>query len=113
MAEDLQIDIIDFKGRRITCTKSQWQHHIVECPHHEYMEDEEDSVITALIDPQFGLRFIDEEFKNRRSYYKLSESKDYYTKVTVEFDNEDGEGDGRIITAYMPDSIKPNEKPEF
>lgn len=113
MVEELQIDTTDYRGRRIICAKNYWEAHIVECPHHAYMEDEVDSVIDALKNPYLRMRFIDDEYINRRCYYKLSYSRDYYTKVIVEFLNDQGEGEGRIITAYMPDSMKPTEKPEL
>lgn len=113
MADDLQIDTTDFKGRRIICTKHQWRHHIVGSPHHEYMEGEEEAVILALKKPSFGMRFLDTDDPQTRCYYRMSATKDYYTKVIVKFENEDGDGDGFIVTAYMPDDVKPKEKPEL
>jgi hypothetical protein len=77
------------------------------------MEDEKEAVIQALKNPSFGMRFIDTDDSQARCYYRISETKDYYTKVIVKFTNENGEGVGHIVTAYMPDNVKPNETPEL
>jgi hypothetical protein len=77
------------------------------------MEDQEDCVIETLQHPDHGIRHYDTKDNKRRVYYKLSRSKDYFIKVIVAFDDADCNGTGRIVTAYMPDNIKPGEKPEL
>lgn len=111
-ADEIHFEVIDCKGCKIVCTKEQWFDHIAARPH-EYMEDEEERVKEAIRSPDFGLRHKDKEYSKRRCYYRKSETEDYYVKVVVEFENENCDGDGRVITAYMPDDITPGEKPEL
>jgi len=113
MDENIHLETTDFLGRRIVCTELQWKDHIVGCKHHDYMEGEEKTVIEALTDPDYGLRHIDADDPTKRCYYKSSPRKDYFTKVVVKFENENGEGLGYIVTAFMPDNIRPGEKPEL
>jgi len=77
------------------------------------MEEQEAGVIDAIQHPDYGLRHIDTQYPKRRVYYKASKTKDYFLKVVVEFDDENCNGTGKIVTAYMPDDIKPGEKPEL
>jgi len=113
MDADIHLDTTDFMGRRIVCTKTQWRDHIVGCKHHDYMEGEEEAVKNALIDPDYGMRHFDVDDPSKRCYYKSSPHRDYYTKVVVKFENSNGEGIGYIVTAFMPDNIRPGEKPEL
>jgi hypothetical protein len=102
----------DFEGRQIICEESQWVDHVCKKPH-SYMEGAEAEVIDALQNPDFGLRHVDREYPFYRIYYKISTTKDYFTRVVVEFGNEDGEGPGRVVTAFQPDSIRHGDQPEF
>ncbi len=76
------------------------------------MEDCEQEVIEALENPDLGINYLDRDYPNRRVYYKISKTQDYYTKVIVEFDNTE-QIIGHIITAYQPDEITDGEIPEF
>lgn len=111
--EPLHIDVADFLGRRIICTEFQWVDHIIRDQHHRYMEGSEDEIIKALQNPQYGMRFRDRDYSNRRVYYKESSTKDYYIKVVVQYENESCTGIGKIVTAFMPDDITDGELPEL
>jgi hypothetical protein len=112
--ELLHFDVLDFKGRRIICTELQWANHIASDRNHAFMIDCEDEIIETLQSPDNGLRYIDrKDPRRKRDYYKLSRSRDYYTKVVVEYDNDECSGVGRVHTAYMPDQMTAGERPEF
>ena len=113
MNDTIHFKIDDFQGRSIICEESQWNNHVVGCRNHKFMAGRESIVIDALQDPDHGIRHYDVDYPKRRCYYKTSKTKDYYTKVVVEFRNKNGSGNGRIITAFTTDSIKPGEKPEL
>jgi len=68
------------------------------------MEGCEQEVVEAIESPDFGISYIDRDYPNRRVYYKISKTQDYYTKVVVEFGNSE-EIIGQIITAFQPDEI--------
>lgn len=113
----LHFDITDFRGRRIVCYEERWNEHVIDEPDHPYMEGAEDEVIETLQDPEYGIRYLDRRyddpvFHDKRIYYKLSKSGDYYIKVVVKNDDETGEA-GQVWTAYMPDGKEDGEKPEF
>lgn len=115
MDADIFFETEDFAGRKIICTKEQWDHHICDT-HHSYMEACVEEVIDALKKPLNGFRCFDknqEKYPKKRIYYSLAKSKDYYTKVIVEFENKAGEGLGVVITAFQPDKISNGEKPEL
>jgi len=111
--DDIHFETIDFEGRRIICDELRWNDHIIGDPDHPYMEGTEQEIIEALQDPAYGLRYYDRTYPNHRVYYKISKTKDYYTKVVVRFDNDKGEGIGKVWTAYQPDSVTDSERPEF
>jgi hypothetical protein len=111
--EDIHFEVEDFKGRKIICTNSRWNDHIIIDPDHPYMEGSEQEVIDALQNPDPRFRSIDKDYPNGRIYYKLSRTGDYFTKVVVEYNNDKCTGIGRVWTAYQPDEIKPGEMPEF
>ena len=77
------------------------------------MEGAEQEVIDALHHPLHGFRCIDRIYKNRRIYYKVSKTQDYYTKVIVVFDDDSCNGAGKVLTAYQPDEMTDGEMPEF
>ena len=111
--EELHIDGTDFKGRRIICTESRWKEHIIGDPNHPYMEGAESEVIEAIQDPEYGFRCIDRDYPNRRVYYKMSKSKDYWIKVIVRYKDDNCSGIGTVWTAYMPDEMTDGEIPEL
>ena len=110
--DDLHFETIDFKERRVVCTRYDWFTHVVRRGH-EYMEGQESDVVDVLQHPDHGIRHIDKNYPTRRIYYKASKTKDYFLKVVVEFEDESCNRTGKIVTAYMPDDIKPGEKPEL
>lgn len=77
------------------------------------MEGQESSVIDALQHPDHNLRHFDTEHPERRIYYKASKTHDYFVKVVVKFDDKNCNGTGEIVTAFMPENIKPGERPEL
>jgi hypothetical protein len=83
--KNIHFEVTDFKGRVIICEESTWNDHIVGGPNHPYMEGNEQEVIDALQNPEYGFRCHDRAYKNCRIYYKLSNTKDYFTKVIVEY----------------------------
>jgi len=80
--EELHLETDDFAGRKIICTELQWQDHVCGRRAHRYMEGCEQEVIDALRSPDHRIRYLldDEQHPNRRAYYKLSWTKDYFTK---------------------------------
>ncbi len=111
--EDPHFEVEDFDGRKIICTELQWQDHVIRRKAHTYMEGSEREVIDALQHPDHGIRHFHGDEPRRRTYYKLSWTKDYYTAVIVEFDSDDCCGIGHVVTAFMPDDILPGDKPEI
>lgn len=111
--EKLHIETTNFEGRRIICTESQWYDHIVENKNHNYMDGAESEVIDALKNPHNNYRCHDRYYKNRRVYYGYREEWEEFTKVIVEFENEDCNGEGKVITAYAVDTKSPSELPEL
>ncbi len=111
--DELHFEVKDFAGRAIICTELQWEDHVCGRRAHLYMEGSEREVIAALQAPDHGMRHMVEGNPKRRSYYKLSWTKDYFTKVIVEFDDDECNGVGHVITAYMPENITPGDKPEI
>ena len=109
--DDIYFETYDHNKKKVVCTKEQWFNHIL--IEHKYMENQEASVKDTLQNPDFGIRHYDVDYSRRRIYYQKSKKKDYYTKVVVEFNNAEGEGNGRIITAFLPDNIKKGETPEL
>lgn len=77
------------------------------------MEDQEERVIRTLENPDYNMRHFDVNNDNCRIYYRANRTQEYYIKVVVRFDNAEGSGQGRVVTAFMPDDIKTGEKPEF
>jgi hypothetical protein len=113
-AEEKHFEVKDFAGRTIICTELQWEDHVCGRRDHLYMEGAEKEVIEALQSPDYGIRhFVDVDHPNRRAYYKLSWTKDYYIKVIVQFDDKECNSIGRVHTAYMPEDITPGDKPEI
>lgn len=112
MDDDLHFEVKDFQGRIIRCTEVHWQDHILGV-NHPYMNGAENDVVSALQHPEHGFRCFDRIYPNRRVYYKLSESKDYFIKVVVEFKDRPCNGTGYLVTAYMPDEMTDGEKPEI
>ena len=77
------------------------------------MEGTEQEVIDALQNPEYGYRCYDRIYENRRIYYKLSKTRNYFTKVIVQFDDKNCNGIGRVWTAYQPDEMADGEMPEL
>ncbi len=113
--DELHFETKDFKGRTIVCEKVQWVDHIVENMHHKYMDGSEEDVIQALRNPHNQYRCYDRARKNRRVYYFYHPHWNNYTKVVVEFGDEDKDcnGLGKVWTAYKLDEITSGEKPEL
>lgn len=110
----MHFDVVDYKGRRIVCTELQWANHIATDQNHLFMAECEDEIIAALKNPDHRIRYHDRRNpKRKRVYYKLSKSGDYYTKVVVEYDDDNCSGVGHVVTAYMPDKMTDGEKPEL
>ncbi len=105
-------ETLDYAGRKIFCSLIEWEH-ICEEPH-SYMEGEEEEVIAALKNPDHGIRYCDADYEDtRRVYYMTHLPKECFVKVIVEFQDAECMGDGKIVTAYEPENIKPGEKLEF
>jgi hypothetical protein len=111
--DDVHFKVKDFKGRTIICEKSRWFDHIAESKHHAYMDGAEKDVINALENPHNKHRCYDRKYKKRRVYYTYHPNWNSYTKVVVDFQDEDCNGIGLIWTAYQVDEITPGEKPEL
>ena len=78
------------------------------------MEDEEQEVIDALANPDYGIRYFDcDDPLRRRVYYMTHKQKGCYVKVVVEFQDDKCNGSGKIITAYETNNRKDCEKPEI
>ena len=77
------------------------------------MENQEEVVIETLRNPDPGFCYHDVDRKDRLVYYKMSETRDYFTKVVVEFDDNSCTEVGRVISTFQPDSTKLGEKPEW
>lgn len=101
----------DYKNRKIICAEDVWLYHILD--EHEEMENEEENIKNTLSSPQYGHAFIDKNFANRRTYYKRIEKEDYFLKVVAQFENDDANGNGTLVTAYFTDQIKSGERPEW
>jgi hypothetical protein len=109
---EVHFETIDFSGRKIICTLDRWEH-ICRIPH-QYMEGEEQEVIDALQNPDFGVRYIDADYpENRRVYYLSINWKKCFIKVIVEFDDNNCDQNGTIITAFEPVNRKDGEMLEF
>ncbi len=76
------------------------------------MEGREEDCENTIEDPDGHIIYIDVDYQNRRCYYTLHKSGDYYTKVVVEFSGKE-KRIGKVITAYLPEEVKPGEKPEW
>jgi len=101
----------DIKGRPVTCTKEQWENHILKA--HDYMYNEENSVIEAIENPDGALVYIDKNYPKRRLYYKKNQEEGYYTKAVVEFEDDVGGGVGTLLTAFMPYNVRPGDSPDL
>lgn len=111
--DDVYFEIEDFKGRTIVCERVRWFDHITENAHHNYMDGSEEDVIQALKNPHNLHRCFDRVRKNRRVYYLHHPHWGDFTKVVVEYDNDNCDGTGKVCTAYKVDDITPGERPEF
>ncbi len=77
------------------------------------MEGTEKEIIEALQAPEYGFRCYDRVYPNRRVYYKISKTRDYFTKVVVKYEDQSCRGIGEVWTAYQPDVMTDGEAPEL
>lgn len=98
------IEAKDPRGVRITCSKSQWENHIVTSPTgHPIMGDNVNAIIETLTTPDYIFESHDSDppLDYREVYSKETKEATYYsnlpyTKVVVVTIG----GSGEIITAY-------------
>lgn len=94
----------DPRGYKVICTEDCWNEHILS--QRPWMAGWEDEVQKAIESPYMGI-FQDKDYDDRKIYYGLSEGRQRYIKVVVEFQ----EGDfGEVITAFQTDSPKSGER---
>lgn len=110
--KELHIDVIDFKGNRITCSLEEWLDHIANDRRNHDLSELEDVVVASLQKPFSGIRFYDVDYPNRMSYYGYGITT-RYIKVSIKFNDNTCTGDGVIVTAYPTNNMKPHEIPEM
>lgn len=101
-------NIIDKRGYKISCTKQQWNDHILQ--KHPNMVGFEKEVIRTIQNPDLPI-FQDSEYNDRNVYYSIYRKitgKNFYIKVLVQIDQKNFEGS--VITAYKTFNIKPGER---
>ena len=95
-----KFEVLDHKGRLITCTDERWQHII---SNRHFMSTYVAKVKSALEKPTCRRR--DADYPNREVFYRLYKTKKQFMKVVVEFDGDAG----RVITAHPASSYKKGE----
>ncbi|MDQ3692522.1 MAG: hypothetical protein M3464_02690 [Chloroflexota bacterium] len=95
----------------VILTKDCWQTHIL--PYHPILDDEEQSVELALIDPHRLMR--DAEYTNRECFYRhraLSNFPHLYLKVVVHYRRVGTSGRlmGSVVTAFPTTRFKAGEQ---
>ena len=108
----VHINLVDFKGNRITCDHDYWLDHIANDRRNHELEGLEDIVVASLTKPFSGIRYFDVDYPNRMSYYGYGIIT-RYIKVTIKFKDNTCIGDGVIVTAYPTNNMKPHEIPEM
>lgn len=99
-----RFEAVDPRGYAVICTDEVWKWHILS--NRPFMEGWENEVKAAIEQPTFGI-FQDAHRQHRHIYYRLSEGKQRYMKVVVEFSADNS---GNVITAFPTDSMKAGEK---
>lgn len=96
---------IDPRGRAVTCSDDLWQRKIL--VKHAIMKGLENEVKKTVEKPDFGFIYQDADREDRNIYYRMYAKLHLYIKVVAEFN---GEGTGRVVSAFITDSPKAGEK---
>lgn len=92
-----RIEIIDYNGRKVICTDSQWHRHIVK--NHEIMARNQKAIEDTIQYPDKV--YTSDSNTNRNVFFKISTyatyATKYRTKVIVEYEEDNT---GNIITAF-------------
>lgn len=99
----LLFTVVDPRGITITCSKQQWQEHVL--LEHGFMANRLDEVKITLENPLHIC--TDSVFKNRQCYYRMHVKGNRYMKVIVELISEDK---AELVSAYQPDAGKKGER---
>lgn len=104
MSDEILFTATDPRGRRVICTKAQWDDHII--LNHSDMVGEEPLVQLTIEQPSFGI-YQDVTNPDRHIYYRRGPGETMNIKVVVEFAADDT---GIVITAYFTVMGKGGEK---
>ena len=112
---ELIIDTYDFYERHIICTREQWIIHVCDPKSdHAFMDDYLADVLDTINTAKAERNeiSIDRDYLDRTvlDYQKWNDKYQCYIRVVVKFSDKTRK-EGCVITAFMPDGIRPGDTP--